>query len=363
MLVVLFASGRDVSSGVRLWTILAAAVGAAAWAVPLLVASGGLDAYLYALGAQAGEDFSGVVMLWTHRTPRVAATALLNSFVWPWGWWLGVAVSALALLGAVRLLWRAPRAALVLLVAFGPYAIFHLLFHETETVRYALPLLPPVVYLAMSAVESQRVRLLLPVTALALGIVSLALAIPASVAYAREGAPIFRLFDDMATTAHGGERVDVIAMHASARRAAEWVEPVIARPCRQASAWARVAGAPGLVEGGAGSDASGSRPTPSAPIWRSSTPGRASWCARIAGASSSLPLSVALGPTRWTGCACSLPAGCSIVDGRSRRKSEGSPRGTALDPIDRRRLPGCAGATRKRPSFSAGVNLAEPTAR
>ena len=31
---------------------------------------------------------------------------------------------------------------------FGPYAIFHLLFQETITVRYALPLLPAVAFLA-----------------------------------------------------------------------------------------------------------------------------------------------------------------------------------------------------------------------
>ena len=53
------------------------AVGVLRWAVPLIVASGGLSAYLEALGAQAGEDFSGVVMLWTHHTrarrrPRAA---------------------------------------------------------------------------------------------------------------------------------------------------------------------------------------------------------------------------------------------------------------------------------------------------
>ena len=56
----------------------------ALWAVPLVVASGGVSGYLAALGSQAGEDFSGVVMLWTNRSVRVAALALLNTFVLPW---------------------------------------------------------------------------------------------------------------------------------------------------------------------------------------------------------------------------------------------------------------------------------------
>ena len=42
---------------------------------------------------------------------------------------------------------RERRALLVLLVAFGPYTLFHLLFQETLTVRYALPIVPLVCWL------------------------------------------------------------------------------------------------------------------------------------------------------------------------------------------------------------------------
>ncbi|HEY1276502.1 MAG TPA: DUF2723 domain-containing protein, partial [Thermoleophilaceae bacterium] len=158
LLVVLVVAGRIIPTGARAAALAAAAVGVLCWGIPLIVASGGLSSYLHALGAQAGQDFSGVVMLWTHRTPRVAEYALLNSFVWPWGRRVGFTVCVLAAVGSVRLLWRSPRAWLVLVVSFGPYAVFHLLFHETETVRYALPLLPPIVYLAMAAVDVQRLR-------------------------------------------------------------------------------------------------------------------------------------------------------------------------------------------------------------
>ncbi len=113
-----------------------------------------------------------------------------------------------------------------MLLVFGPYAIFHLLFQETETTRYALPLLPVMAYTAMAAAEGLPARAL-PVAAIGVAAIALMQAIPASVRYAREGAPVFRAFDDMAATAHGGDRVDTIAMHASARRAAEWATPIL----------------------------------------------------------------------------------------------------------------------------------------
>lgn len=205
------------------------AVGVAVWALPLVLASGGFTAYLHALGSQAGEDFSGVVMLWTHHSPRVVAFALVNTFVWPWDWSLGVGMCVLAALGAARLTLRAPRATLMLVIGFVPYAIFHLLFQETATTRYALPLVVPVAYAAMAALEGASSKLL-PVGASAIALLSLAVALPASSAYAREGAPVFRAFDDMTTTAHGGERVDAIGLHASIRRAAEWAGPIMPAP-------------------------------------------------------------------------------------------------------------------------------------
>ncbi|HKC83265.1 MAG TPA: hypothetical protein VKD46_04640, partial [bacterium] len=84
---------RSRSRGVRvaIGALGAFAIGVLAWAIPLVVASGGISAYLYTLGAQAGEDFSGVVMLWTHPTDKLALHALMNTFIWPWDWWLGLA--------------------------------------------------------------------------------------------------------------------------------------------------------------------------------------------------------------------------------------------------------------------------------
>ena len=218
----------------------ALAIGVLAWAIPLVVVSGGPGAYLQALGSQAGEDFAGVVMLWTHLNPgdpkgsaRLIAAALLNTLVWPWDWWTGIVVCVLAAAGAARLAWRAPRVLALVMLTFGPYAVFHLLLQETQTIRYALPLLPVVAYLAMAALEGLPARAL-PGAALGIAAISLLETVPASRIYARDGSPVFRAFDDMAATAHGGNRVDTIAMHAGARRAAEWAAPIL--PARATTA-------------------------------------------------------------------------------------------------------------------------------
>jgi len=225
MLIFALVRSRDARASIAAVGVFAA--GVLVWGVPLIIASGGLSAYLQALGSQAGEDFAGVTMLWTTHTPRVAVHALLNTFVWPWDWWLGVAVCVLAAAGAARMAWRAPRVLATLVGLFVPYAVFHLLFQETETTRYALPLLPVMAYLAMAAVEGLPGRAL-PVAALGVSAISLMQTLPASLHYAREGAPVFRAFDDMAASAHlGGDPVTAIALHAQMRRAADWAAPIL----------------------------------------------------------------------------------------------------------------------------------------
>jgi hypothetical protein len=199
-----------------------ALVGALVWVVPLLAASGGLGGYLAALGSQAGEDFSGVVMLWTTRQARVAVDAVLNSFVWPWKeLWLGAAVVVLALLGLARLAWRMPKHVVLLMIAFGPYEIFHLLFHETITMRYALPLVLPVAFLLVYAAAALG-RIGAGVTAATVIASSLAQTVPAAGAYARDGSPAFRAVGKLIAGAGDDDRAGVVAMHAALRRIDEW---------------------------------------------------------------------------------------------------------------------------------------------
>lgn len=147
---------------VRLWrhgerrlalTLIAGGLcGVAVWLVPMLVVTGGPGAYLAALDAQAGEDFEGVPMLATSFSPRLAVAALVETFVHPWGrWWVAAIVLVAALAGGVRLLRQQARPLWLLAVLYGPYAIFHLAFQETETTRYALPLVLPLLALAAAA--------------------------------------------------------------------------------------------------------------------------------------------------------------------------------------------------------------------
>ena len=210
----------------RIAAAAAAATGVLLWAVPLVVASGGLSAYLTALGSQAGEDFSGVVMVWTNRTVRVAVFAVLHTLVFPWdspvlaGFVLSIAAAG----AGVLLVRRAFRPLMLLVVIFGPYAIFHLLLQETVTIRYALPLVPPVAYLA--AVTFAEARALAAATALAAVVTcSLWLAAPAAVAFGRTPSPVFGLLADLRGQSLDGE--PVTAMHrriwSESRRARQWV--------------------------------------------------------------------------------------------------------------------------------------------
>jgi len=203
---VLFSSRR------RMTTIGALGVGIAVWAIPLVLLSGGPSGYLKALGSQAGDDFTGVVMLWTNPSPRVAVAAVLDTFVRPWeSPVLAGIVLALACGGALVLALRAPRTLAIVALTFGPYAVFHLLFQEPLTTRYALPLIPVVAYLAAVTVTEAggHYRLL---GGAALAAASLVLAVPAATAFAREPSPIFGLLSETALLRDRGAQ-PLIGMH------------------------------------------------------------------------------------------------------------------------------------------------------
>ena len=135
------------------------------------------SAYLAALGSQAGEDFAGVEMLYLNPTPRLAAFALMRTFVWPWDSVpLASAVLVVAALGAVVLLVRERRTALAVAAIALPYLAFHLAFQDTVFSRYALPLVLPVAFLAAVAFEAAgRAG---AVAAVALAVWSLSIAVP-----------------------------------------------------------------------------------------------------------------------------------------------------------------------------------------
>ena len=206
-------------------------VGGLAWAIPLLVVSGGPVAYLKVFYSQGAEDLTGVGMLATTPTLRQLAKALQYAFLAPWGAWpIATVALLLAAGGLAYMMMRSRGALLTLAVAFGPYLLFDLLFQETITTRYALPLVVPVGYLAV------RGSSLLPRSA---GVM-VALAVVAASAYVSDRtmyglgtmeAPAFRMLGDM----HAGAQPDgaslpatpVLAMHRreyfDLRRPFQWV--------------------------------------------------------------------------------------------------------------------------------------------
>ena len=212
--------------------LLAAVAGVLAWGVPLLIASGGLDAYLAALRTQAGEDFAFVDMLWANPTPRRLAFGVVHTLILPWATVpLAVVMLALAIAGGLVMLLRERRALLTLFIAFVPYAAFHLVFQETITVRYALPVVVPVAFLsarALSLAGKATNLVSAPIAAIALLV-----ALPGLLAYGRNPHPAFRAIEDAVRRAEGGAPA-MVTSHFELRRPLQAAEarglPVIWAP-------------------------------------------------------------------------------------------------------------------------------------
>jgi hypothetical protein len=182
------------------------------WLVPLLVVSGGPLAYWRALFNQGAEDLGNIQMLWTAHGARDLADALYFAFVAPWAAWpVASVVLVSAVLGAAWSYRHARRALFAIAAGFGPYFVFDLLFQETFTSRYALPLVIPMAYLAVAGTRVlPRQSGMALVVAIAMfdahvGGTSIA-------AYARLKAPAFRLLDDMRSAARATAEPPVLAM-------------------------------------------------------------------------------------------------------------------------------------------------------
>ena len=213
--------------------------GVLAWGVPMVAVTGGLEGYRRALTAQAGEDFDGVPMLILHPSPRRLAGALLETFVEPWGWWwLALPVIVAALVGIVALYGRR-RLALWLGLGFGPYAVFHLLFQETETTRYALPLVVPVAVLAAIGLLRWTPRVGMAAVAVIAG-VSVGVSAHGHAQYVHAGATVTEALVAIEAEARRAADRPVVVMHrrvwAETRRARAVVTPSpafeVAEPAR-----------------------------------------------------------------------------------------------------------------------------------
>lgn len=209
--------------------IAAAVVGVLLWAVPLVLITG-FTRYTQTVNFQREADLGGgIELLWRYPNWALFKTAMHRTFVEPWQTaTLAKIALGLALIGAVALVRRNSRTLALIAIAFVPYLVFHLLFQETVTLRYGLPLVVPVAALAVSALMLAGVRVA-AVGAAALAIACVVLVQPRLQAYSNEGAPVFRAFQDMQralpTT---GERPELMVHHQvwwGIQRVKDWYQP------------------------------------------------------------------------------------------------------------------------------------------
>ncbi|MFN2446281.1 MAG: protein O-mannosyl-transferase family [Vicinamibacterales bacterium] len=227
--------GRGVA-GAMLGSAMTFAIGATVWAVPLIAASGGIGPYWAALGSQAGEDFAGVEMLYSNPTPRLLAFGLLRTFIYPWdSVVLGGVILSLAAVGIIGLLLRERRALAVVAITSVPYLVFHLLFQDTTFVRYALPLVPSVSFLATSGAAFVAEAAVLPAAG-ALSLWAVAIAAPVMAAYGSRPSPTARALGEM-RLATLDSRPGALGMHQTFRRPLQAedvpVHPQLASPPRR----------------------------------------------------------------------------------------------------------------------------------
>ena len=193
--VLLDRAGRG-AAGALLGSAMTFSIGVLAWAIPLLVASGGPSRYRAALAGQATEQFTGLDIFLSNPTPRRMALGIIASLVGPWAAPpLGWIVVAVAIVGFTLLVWRAPVAAALLLVAYVPYSIFHLVVQESYS-RYALPIVPAVAYLAVRALSAAGLKTA-AVAGTAIAVASLIVTLPAARAYSQNESPVYAAIADL----------------------------------------------------------------------------------------------------------------------------------------------------------------------
>lgn len=207
----------------------ALALGVLVWLIPLLVASGGIEAYMAAFTSQAGE--ARIDGIWSDLTARRAALAAYDTLVMPWASVpLASVVLVAAAAGAARTAATHPRALALLAAAFGPYTLFHLLVQETLTIRYALPIVVPVAWLAAAGFACARRAAwpLLAATALWAGAVS----VEGGRIYGREPHPAFRAIQEMRAR-FAVDRPAAVFSHYALRRplqASTGIEGIVSPP-------------------------------------------------------------------------------------------------------------------------------------
>ncbi len=200
-------------------------VGVLVWFVPLMVLSGGPGEYAAVLRGQGQHDFDAVQMLATQPSWDLLRADLAQTFLHPWQLTgMPLLVLGAALIGLPRLARWSTTAPLWLCALGLPYLAFHLLFHEVETIRYALPTVSLVGGLAAIApsVLGRYIGAAVLIVALGAGVV---VSHPVTAEYAA-GSPVFTTLEEMRTAAAAEAEPPRIEAHHRAwwasSRALDW---------------------------------------------------------------------------------------------------------------------------------------------
>ncbi len=138
---------------------VAFAAGALAWALPMLFVTGGPGEYARAF-AEIMDDAARSEPVLVGLTLNHAVRALHDVLAAPWvSQSFGVFVVLFSALGFLETAIRRRDALGLALLAYGPYLVFHTLVHQVETVRYSLPYIPGIVWMAVAGVGILTERL------------------------------------------------------------------------------------------------------------------------------------------------------------------------------------------------------------
>ena len=200
---------RRIAARTRLMAAGALVGGVLTWLVPIAI-NPGLAASIREVPAIAERSRGGNALV-EQLSAGAVRDALYATFVDPFG---GLPIAAfvlgLALIGIVVAAVRERRALFVIALAFAPYAIFHLIFHDTNMARWALPVIPPIALLFVLPIDWVSRKAVLPLAAAAAA-ASLTIAVPALHDYASADSPGFAVLRDLHQLPRTGDTA--LAMH------------------------------------------------------------------------------------------------------------------------------------------------------
>jgi hypothetical protein len=200
------------------------------WAIPLVWDSGGFAAYLRSLGSQGTQDFTGVRMLATSPSWDLFEFSMQRTFAEPWfERTFARLILLFAIVGLVHLATRRRAELALVLLTFLPYLVFHLVFQEVATLRYALPVVLGVAGCFVAGLWWIGTRVAVVVGAAAV-IAGVAIAHPRLETFAADGAAVHRAFQDMIRARTAGGDEPVVRTHHQVwhgvQRLFDWYRPV-----------------------------------------------------------------------------------------------------------------------------------------